>query len=339
MIVSLPIEQNTDLTPYNTFAIKVYAKLFARVKQVSDLFALKPIIEPLEQVMVLGGGSNVLFLDNFKGLVIKNEITGIDIIEESEDHALVRFGAGENWHHCVCHCIAHAWYGIENLSLIPGTAGAAPIQNIGAYGVELQEVFYCLEAVNLDTMQTHTFYREDCGFSYRDSIFKHRYKGQFMITAVVLNLSKTPYYNLAYAPLAQHFSNGDTVNLRNVANAVIAIRQSKLPDPHVIPNAGSFFKNPIITRAHYYRLKMSYSQMPHYKMDDNHFKIPAAWLIEQTHFKGKRLAHAGVHDQQALVLINHDHASGQEILDLAQTIRRRVFEKFAIHLEYEVNII
>ena len=333
------IERHVDLSDYNTFAVKAYANSFARIESQAQIADIKAEILAAQQLLVLGGGSNVLFINDFSGLVIKNEIKGIEIIHETQTTISLRVGAGENWHQFVCYCVDHDYAGIENLSLIPGTVGAAPIQNIGAYGAELSEVFEFLEAIDLQSCKSRTFHLHECQFAYRNSVFKNYYRGRFLITHVTLKLSKLPQFNLSYAALETKFADGREINLKAIAQAVIEIRQSKLPDPKKIPNAGSFFKNPVVSTQHYYHLRRSFKQIPHFKVDEAHFKIPAAWLIEQCGFKGKQYVHAGVHDKQALVLINHNHANGGEIYGLAKLILRQVFEKFAIHLEYEVNII
>ncbi|MEM1243731.1 MAG: UDP-N-acetylmuramate dehydrogenase [Pseudomonadota bacterium] len=333
------IEKHVNLKPYNTFAVNISTDAMIRLDSYATVTKISAEIRAANKLLVLGGGSNILFLNNFAGLILKNEFKGIELIRETEKEVLLRIGAGEIWHRLVCYCVEKGYVGIENLSLIPGTVGAAPIQNIGAYGVELCQVFESLEAIDLTTFNRETFYLADCQFGYRDSVFKQRYKDRFLITYVHLKLSKLPNYNLSYPALEAKLAECSAIDLKSIAQAVIEIRQAKLPDPQQVPNAGSFFKNPIVTKEHFYSLSASFTNLPCFKVNETAVKIPAAWLIEQCGFKGKRYLHAGVHDKQALVLINVNNAPGTEIYNLAKTIRQQVLEKFAIELEYEVNVI
>jgi UDP-N-acetylmuramate dehydrogenase len=343
----MKIQENISLRPYNTFAIEARARYFADVHSAEQLQELiRQEVYQQQDVFILGGGSNVLLTRDFDGLVVKIGISGIEIIEENDEEALVKAGAGENWHQFVLHCIGQGLGGIENLSLIPGTVGAAPMQNIGAYGVEIKDVFERLQAVDLRTGHLQTFSHEDCRFGYRESIFKNELKGKFIITSVTLRLSKKPVINTTYgtieSTLAEMRSRKGYVPrpaIEEVSDAVIAIRQSKLPDPKVIGNAGSFFKNPVVSRRKYEALREQYENVPGYPLDDQHIKVPAGWLIEQCGWKGKRFGGTGVHDKQALVLVNHGQAVGREIWELALKIKQSVLEKFGIDISPEVNIV
>lgn len=333
------ILENYSLKNENTLRIDAKARYFAVAKNKLQLTQLLENV--VAEKFILGGGSNTLITGDIEGLVIKNSISGITIVEETSEHILLKIGAGENWHELVMYCVAHNYGGIENLSLIPGTVGAAPIQNIGAYGVELESVFYSLTAIQKTTLQEKIFYHNDCQFAYRHSIFKQELKNQFIITDVTLRLNKIPQYNVSYGNLQATLMQMGVkeISLRSISDAVISIRQSKLPDPIIIPNAGSFFKNPMITAKQFDKLKSDHPEIPHFPASANQIKIPAAWLIERCGWKGKKLGRVGVHDQQALVLVNHGSGSGQEILQLAQLIQQDVLEKFSIKLEMEVNIV
>lgn len=291
--------------------------------------------------MILGGGSNVLFTRNWLGLIAQMCIPGVEIVSESDEHVQVAAGAGENWHQLVLWAVERGFGGIENMSLIPGTVGAAPMQNIGAYGVEIKDVFHSLEAVDLKTGKIVRFYKEDCSFGYRFSIFKGEQKGNFIITKVFLTLNKNPILNTSYGAIEQTLGEMaiDKPTIKDVSQAVINIRQSKLPDPMDIGNAGSFFKNPVIETAHYEALEALYPEIPHYKISDEEEKIPAAWLIEKCGWKGHRRGEIGVHDKQALVLVNHGGGKGIEIRKLAMEIMRSVQKEFQIDLEPEVNMV
>ena len=339
---NLNIQTDIPLQNFNTFGIQVNAQHFMRLK---DPRALQSILtddhwHPTPK-FILGGGSNILFTKDYPGLVIKNEISGIEIIDENNDHIYLKIGAGENWHQLVMHCVQNQLGGVENLSLIPGTVGAAPMQNIGAYGVEIRSVFHALDAIELATGKHLTVDNEQCQFGYRNSIFKNTHKDRFVITHVTLRLNKKPKLNTSYAALQQTLKARAVASptIRSVSEAVIEIRQRKLPDPKTIPNAGSFFKNPFIPSNDLEKLLEKYPDMPNFSLDDGHYKIPAAWLIEQCGWKGKRRGSVGVHDQQALVLVNHDHADGNDVKKLAQDIQKSVLETFNISLSPEVNII
>ena len=292
--------------------------------------------------MFLGGGSNVLLCNDYPGLLIRNAIKGLQIVHEDDDHVLLRVYSGESWHETVMYCVERNWGGIENLSLIPGTVGAAPMQNIGAYGVELEQVFDQLEALNLNTLELETFNKTQCAFGYRESVFKRQLKGQYFIYSVTFKLSKKPIIHADYgdiqAILNKKGLSAETAGIKDVSDAVIHIRQSKLPDPKVLGNSGSFFKNPQITKEHFEALKLQFPDIKGYPQNDG-MKVPAGWLIEQCGWKGKRVGNTGSHAKQALVLVNYGGATGSEIYQLAQDIIQSVADKFSIQLEPEVNIV
>jgi len=329
---------NIALKSFNTFGLDVYASSLLRISSLDQL--RQALNHPSEKKLILGGGSNILFTQDFLGLVIKNEIPGKGILHENEDTVLLKIGAGENWHDLVTYCVEKNWYGIENLALIPGTVGAAPMQNIGAYGVELADVFVSLDAMHRINGEIKIFSLTDCKFGYRSSVFKTKLRDQYVITHVTLKLNKHGKLNLAYAALSKYLSEKNiTPTLQDVYQAVIAIRQSKLPDPNEIGNAGSFFKNPMIDKAHFLVLQNEYTNMPFFTESENKIKIPAAWLIEQCGFKGQRFGDAGVHQHQALVLVNYGRAKGNELLALSERIQTAVKQKFNIELIAEVNIV
>lgn len=339
----MQIQKNVSLKHLHTFGINVKTAFFYEVNTTHDLTAFlqenkKALYEPL---LILGGGSNILFSKDFPGIVLKNSIKGIQIIKEDADTVWIRVGAGENWHHFVLHCIDLGFGGVENLSLIPGTLGAAPMQNIGAYGVEIKDVFEELEAVEIETGKLHYFNNEECRFGYRESVFKNIYKDKFIISAVTLKLSKHPVINTSYGAIQQTLEALDinSPTIRDVSNAVISIRQSKLPDPTVIGNAGSFFKNPVIEKSVFENIKAEYPEIPGYEISSHETKVPAGWLIEQCGWKGKRFGDVGVHKNQALVLVNYGNADGEEVKKLAYKIRASVTEHFGVELTPEVNII
>ncbi|WBA43388.1 UDP-N-acetylmuramate dehydrogenase [Hymenobacter canadensis] len=335
------LEHQVSLRPYNTFGLDVKARLFARFSTVDELRALlaMPEVQAAEK-LVLGGGSNLLFTQDFDGVVLKNEIRGLEIVQQNDDSALVRSGAGESWHGLVQYALDQDLSGLENLSLIPGTVGAAPLQNIGAYGAELKDTFEQLEALETATGQLRTFSAQECGFGYRESVFKGPLKNQFIVTGVLLRLHRRAQPNVRYGDIRttlQDMGVADEPTPRQVSEAVSSIRRSKLPDPAQIGNAGSFFKNPEISQARFDDLKARYDGLPGYPVPGG-VKVPAGWLIEQCGWKGLRRGPHGVHDRQALVLVNHGGAQGQDIRDLAYEIIASVREKFGIELHPEVNI-
>ncbi len=337
----IQIQQNVDLSKYNTMRVSSNARYLVEVDSVETLrdaiqFARSNDLE----VLVLGGGSNLLFVNNFNGLVILIRLSGIKIKEE-EGRIQLKVGAGEDWHELVMFCVARNWGGVENLSLIPGTVGAAPIQNIGAYGVELEDVFIELEAFDLETKEVRTFKKEDCNFGYRDSIFKNELKGKFIITSVSLCVTPNGDVNYSYASLSQKLDEWgiSAPTIQDVSKAVIDVRRSKLPDPEEIGNNGSFFKNPLISISHYNELNERYKDIPSYPASSEEVKVPAGWLIDHAGWKGHRNGDAGVHEKQALVLVNYGHATGKEIMELSEKIRHDIKEKYGIELEREVNIL
>ncbi|MDX9694860.1 MAG: UDP-N-acetylmuramate dehydrogenase [Bacteroidales bacterium] len=336
----IEIKENYSLKKYNTFGFDVkctYFSSFSNIDELKELLRLKQ--EKKIPLLILGGGSNVLFTGDFNGLIIQPTIKGIEIVSETSDYVDLRVGAGENWDEFVDFCVEHNWYGIENLSLIPGFVGTCPIQNIGAYGVEVKDTIVKVETIETSILTEHLFSNTDCKFGYRDSIFKRDLKGKHIITHVHFRLKKNAEFILSYGNLTDELKKYDSVNLKNVRQAVINIRESKLPNPEVIGNAGSFFKNPEIDLANFENLKRSFPDAPSYPQGNNRVKVPAGWLIEQAGWKGKNLGNAGVHSKQALVLINLGNATGNEILNLAKEIQNSVNQMFGIQLEMEVNVV
>ncbi len=333
------IIQNQSLKKYNTFGIDAKAKEFVAVNSISTLIEA---IASTKDLFILGGGSNMLLTQDIQKLVVHVNLKGIELIDENEDFVIVRAQAGENWHEFVLWCIDQNFGGIENLSLIPGNVGTTVIQNIGAYGVEIKDTMFSCEALNRSTLEIETFTNVQCQFDYRESIFKNELKEQYIITAVSFKLSKKNHavstnYGAIEAELLK--KNIQNPTLKEVSNAVIAIRQSKLPDPKELGNSGSFFKNPIISKTDYEKAKAVHPEMPHYVVSENSVKVPAGWLIEQAGFKGKRFGDAGVHKNQALVLVNYGTATGAEIVALSKNIQQTILDQFGIAIEAEVNII
>ena len=334
----MTFESNYSLKLLNTFGLSVQAEYFARFNSIEELQKL--LVEAKRPIMILGGGSNILFTQNLIGSVLKNEIGGIDIIDEDEQTALVQVGGGVKWHDFVIWSINNQLGGIENLSLIPGSVGAAPMQNIGAYGTEIKSVFEHLEAVHIDSLEVRIFNKDDCQFGYRYSIFKGELKGQFVICSVNFRLNKIPKFNTSYGTVENELRAMKVkVNLENISKAIIANRQRKLPDPKDIGNCGSFFKNPTISNKQYEKLKAQFPQIVGYSIAQDKTKIAAAWLIEKAGWKGYKHNDTGVHQSQALVLVNYGQAKGKDILKLSQNIQTSVQQKFDITLEPEVNII
>lgn len=343
------VQENISLLPYNTFGIDVQAKHFARFSSVpglQELLAYRNRHEATAAIpsplLVLGGGSNILFTQDYNGWVFKNELKGISLEREDSEFYYVKVAGGENWHGFVQHCISQGYAGLENLSLIPGCSGASPMQNIGAYGVEVKDVFDSLEALDLETNTIVTFGLNDCEFGYRESVFKHKYKNRFIILSVTYRLRKQPVFNISYGAIEQELEQmGVTaLSIRAISEAVIRIRSSKLPDPAQIGNAGSFFKNPTIPFALFEVLQKEYPSLPHYAVaDPSLVKVPAGWLIEQCGWKGFRDGDAGCHAKQALVLVNYGQASGEAIYKLSGKIIDSVLQRFGITLEREVNIV
>lgn len=333
--------QNYPLQDVTTFHAKAFARYYTVFSSVDFLRQIlsSPEVKSMPFI-ILGGGSNVLFTGNFNGVIIRNAIEGIEVIEEDADSIYIKANAGEKWHDVVLYCVNRNYGGIENLSLIPGTVGAGPIQNIGAYGVELKDVLQEVEAMNIRTLEVRKFSNAECKFGYRDSIFKEEEKGNYIILSVTLKLSKNPKANVSYGTLRKELDDMGITNptIKDVSNAVIKIRSSKLPDPDKIGNAGSFFKNPVIPTQQFEKIKENYPGVVSFPATDGYIKLAAAWLIEQCGWKGKRIGDAGVHKDQALVLVNYGDATGKEIYELSTQIINSVKEKFGVELEREVNI-
>lgn len=336
------IVRNQSLRSYNTFGIDASCKVFAEVHSVDDIHTLLNDAELKDlPLLILGGGSNILFTQDFDGLVIKNSIKGIEQVKEDADHVWIKAMAGEVWHELVLYSVEHNLGGIENLSLIPGQVGAAPMQNIGAYGVELIQVFEELEAIEIATGELHTFDAAACRFGYRDSVFKQELKGKYIITSVTMKLNKQPKFNTSYGAIQQTLEAQGIheLSIQAVSDAVIAIRQSKLPDPKELGNSGSFFKNPELPADQFKALQSKYPDVPNYPLENGNVKVPAGWLIEQAGWKGKRIGNTGSHAKQALVLVNYGNATGKEVYQLALDIQRSVKVKFGVDISPEVNII
>lgn len=333
---------NVSLKNYNTFGFDANAKHFVEVSSLSQLLDVLNLEEyQNEPKLFLGGGSNILLLNDFDGLVIKLNLKGIETLEETQEYSILKAGAGEIWHDFVLNSIDKNLSGLENMSLIPGTVGAAPMQNIGAYGAEVKDTFYNLEALNLETQKVETFDKDQCKFGYRESFFKHGGKNKYVILNVSFKLSKSPKINIEYGAIKDTLKEMGIENpsLKDVSNAVIHIRQSKLPNPAEIGNAGSFFKNPEISTEFYRDLKEKFPTIPGYVINQTTVKVPAGWLIEQADWKGQKIGNVGVHSKQALVLVHFGSGKGLEIVELAKKIKESVFEKFGIEINPEVNYV
>lgn len=335
--------RHADLRPYNSFGIAARAELLARFSTVEDLreLVLAPELRGKKR-LVLGGGSNLLFTQDFEGLVLLNQLPGISVVHEDSAQVRVKAGAGVLWHDLVLHCVEQGWGGIENMSLIPGKVGAGPMQNIGAYGVELKDVFHSLEAMRISDGEMVLFDHAACNFGYRESFFKREGRDRFIITSVTFALNKPPHaLNTNYGSIKDELARMGIAQptIKDVSNAVIAIRSSKLPLPSQLGNAGSFFKNPVVSAALAHRIKGEYPDAVTYPAGDGEAKLSAGWLIEKAGWKGHREGPCGVHDKQALVLVNYGGATGAEVYDLSERILRSVHEKFGVELEREVNLI
>lgn len=332
--------QYTSLKAYNTFGIDVGAEHLVFLQSNDQLVKTLANINHSE-LLILGGGSNVLFMNDIKGTVLLNQLAGISLEDENENHVWVKAGGGVNWHEFVMHCIHQNWAGIENLSLIPGSVGAAPMQNIGAYGVEIKDVFHELEAIEISTGKIKTFSNAECQFGYRESVFKRGLKGQYLISSVTFKLDKNPEFKTSYGAITTELENMKVTELsiQAISKAVIQIRQSKLPDPKETGNAGSFFKNPVVPISLAENIKKEYPEVSTYPVDDNSIKLAAGWLIDKAGWKGKTFGNYGVHPKQALVLVNYGGATGQNIYDLSTEILADIKSKFGLELEREVNII
>ncbi|MTG99031.1 UDP-N-acetylmuramate dehydrogenase [Myroides albus] len=336
----MKISQNISLKPYNTFGLDVRAKYFVEIESLSTLKEILKGNSP-DKLFILGGGSNMLLTQDINKTVVKINLKGIEVVKEDDDCVWVQAQAGENWHEFVLWCIERGYGGIENLSLIPGNVGTTPIQNIGAYGVEVKDVLESCTGLSISTQEQRVFDNAACKFDYRESVFKNELKNQYVITSVVFKLTKKNHIlKTGYGSIQQELDkNGITTpTIQDISNMVIAIRQSKLPDPKEIGNSGSFFKNPIIPVEQYNALHAKYPTMPSYTINDQFVKVPAGWLIEQTGFKGYRLGDAGVHEKQALVLVNYGQAQGSQIEKLAHSIQKQVQQIFGISIDAEVNI-
>lgn len=336
----MKILHNYSLKKLNTFGLDIAAKAYCEVSSAQDVLDLVRANGNLkENKFVLGGGSNILFTHDLEALCIRNVIRGIETVKENADAAWIKSGGGEVWHELVMHCVDRNLGGIENLSLIPGSVGAAPIQNIGAYGVELKSCFHELEALDLSTGEVKIFSAEDCRFGYRDSVFKHEFKNRLIITSVTLKLLKHPVFNTSYGAIEQELkAMNAAASIKNISQAVINIRRSKLPDPAVIGNCGSFFKNPEVPVEKFNELKKSYPDIVGYKTSAG-MKLAAGWLIEQCGWKGKRIGNTGMHEKQALVLVNYGNATGEELITHARRVQQSVVAVFDVFLEMEVNVL
>ena len=341
-LLQMQIQENVSLKPYNTFGIEATARFFVEIKSIEELKSIlqNPDYQLIDKLF-LGGGSNILLTTDYDGLVIKINLKGINKVFENDAHIHVKAGAGEIWHDLVVYCVENQYAGMENLSLIPGTVGASPMQNIGAYGVEIKDIFEELQALNLESLEIETFKLDDCHFGYRESIFKHQFKGKYVITSVTFQLNKVPVYKVAYGDIQKTLEdmNVKSLSIKAVYDAVISIRKSKLPDPAKIGNSGSFFKNPEIPKGKYDDLKKKFENMPSYPINEKTVKVPAGWLIEQAGWKGFRDEQIGVHTRQALVLVNYGGGKGEQIKALSAKIQASVLEKFGISLSTEVNFI
>ncbi|SHG89129.1 UDP-N-acetylmuramate dehydrogenase [Flavobacterium defluvii] len=337
----MQIQSNFSLKKYNTFGIEASAKQFAAVHSIDELRTVLAENKN-EKKFILGGGSNMLLTKDIDALVIHIDLKGKEIIKEDDDFVWVKSQAGEVWHDFVLWTIDNNFGGLENMSLIPGNVGTTPVQNIGAYGAEIKDTFVSCDAMNIETQETKTFTNAECNFGYRESIFKHEVKDQFIITSVIYKLTKRNHkINTSYGDILAELAknNISQPTLKDVSNAVIAIRQSKLPDPKELGNSGSFFKNPILLKSDFEKIHQKFPEMKFYEVSPTEVKVPAGWLIEQAGFKGKRFGDAGVHKNQALVLVNYGNATGQEILAVSKQVQKTVFETFGIHIEAEVNVI
>ncbi len=334
------IEKNISLKHLNSFGMHVLAKEYTSIE--SKQVLAKVLNTNSSNLLVLGGGSNMLLTKDVDALVLHINIKGIEVISVFENNVKIRVSAGENWHEFVCWCLQKNYGGVENLSLIPGNVGTAPIQNIGAYGVELKDIFISCEAMNIETQELRTFYKEDCNFGYRNSIFKEELKGKYIITSVILELSRLEHtIKTNYGAIESELKNNGIENptIQDISKSVISIRNSKLPNPKDIGNSGSFFKNPVISYSQFELLKNQFPKIPYFEISETTVKIPAGWLIETAGFKGKTFKNYGVHNKQALVLVNYGNASGKDIFELSKKIQEAILIVFDIILESEVNIL
>jgi UDP-N-acetylmuramate dehydrogenase len=337
----MEIQNNFSLKNYNTFGIEAKAKQFVSVHSVAEL---RTILHENKShlIFILGGGSNMLLTKDIDALVIHVDLKGRKIVKENEDYVWVESQAGESWHEFVLWTIDQNFGGLENMSLIPGNVGTTPVQNIGAYGTEIKDTFDSCEALKIENQEIKTFTKDECHFGYRESIFKNEVKDQYIITSVVFKLTKRNHkINISYGDISGELAKNNITNpsLKDVSNAVIAIRKSKLPDPKELGNSGSFFKNPILLKTDFDKIHLKFPEMKFYEVSETEVKVPAGWLIEQAGFKGKRFGDAGIHKNQALVLVNYGNATGQEILEVSKDIQDTIYKIFGIHIEAEVNVI
>lgn len=335
------IQHNYSLKKYNTFGIEAKASEFVAIHSLEELQAVLHDNKDKKK-FILGGGSNMLLTQDIQALVIHIDIKGIRVVDQDDDFVWIEANAGENWHEFVLHTLENNYGGLENMSLIPGNVGTTPVQNIGAYGAEIKDSFVSCQAIHIGTQDLRTFTKTECQFGYRESIFKQEVRDQYIITSVVFKLTKRNHtINIGYGDIIKELgSKGiSQPTIKEVSNAVIAIRQSKLPDPKELGNSGSFFKNPIISRAHFEKVQAQFPDIKHFDISPEEVKVPAGWLIEQAGLKGYRVGDAGVHKNQALVLVNYGHATGTEILNLSREIQKTIFNKYTIAIEAEVNII
>lgn len=334
------IEECYSLRSYNTFGVQSLARIFAEASNPEDLQTIVSVFrDDHRPKLILGGGSNLLFTDDFDGVVIFPDLKGYEVVEQTNDHVWVKAYAGENWDKFVSYCVSRKWGGVENLSLIPGNVGAGPIQNIGAYGVEVKDVIDTVEAIDLQTGDIRFFSNAECCFGYRDSIFKQALKDKYVIIAVTFKLAKNPVCNVNYRDVVEELKSFAEINVGSVRQSIMNIRRRKLPDPEKLGNAGSFFKNPLVPVDVYHSIKQEFNDAPSYPVDDNFVKVPAAWLIQTCGWKGKREGNVGTHETQPLVIVNYGEATGKEIFEFGKRIQESVLQRFAIALEMEVNVI
>lgn len=340
--MSFTLSENVSLQKFNTFGLDVSARYYGAFSHIDHLEEWRSTSGMLDNdILILGGGSNILFTKNFDGVVLHNQMKGIECVNEDDNHFYIKAAAGEVWDSFVRTCVKNDWAGVENLSLIPGSVGAAPMQNIGAYGVEIKDVFHSLEAFHVREGITKTFSLDECRFGYRESVFKSSEKGRWIITSVTFKLLKRPIFRTNYGAIQQELEKlrPDRLSIRDISKAVINIRTTKLPDPAKLGNAGSFFKNPVVTLELANTIKLNYPEAPFFPVDTDTAKLAAGWLIEQCGWKGKVVGKCGMHKDQALVLVNYGGATGAEIIALAEEVQRSVFENFGVKLEREVNIV
>ena len=336
----MTLKNNISILSYNTFAIDVQADYLMEYDSTDELIVfLSSDIAKNNRLLPVGNGSNLLFLSDFKGVILHSAIKTLDIIDENDEFVYLKVGSGVVWDDFTAYCVSKNWSGAENLSHIPGTVGASAVQNIGAYGVEAKDIIHEVETVEIASLEQRTFSMDECCYAYRDSIFKKEHKGKYIVTAVIFRLSKKPVFQLSYQQLEAETAKRGAINLQNIRQTIIDIRSKKLPDPTITGNAGSFFMNPVVSTEHFMSIQKDYPQMPYYNVSEKETKIPAAWLIDQCGWKGKQIGNVGVHQHQALVLINLGGASGKEVADVAKKIQTSVKNKFDIDLQPEVNFI